>query len=90
MSSGISQLVSLGAQNVSLIGNPEISFFRNIYKRHTNFATFTEELRFNGTLGDGQLMTLNIPKRGDMLGYIDLVAYDKDGSPHQLIWGDVM
>lgn len=38
MSGGITQLVAIGAQDVWLTGRPEVSFFRNNYKRYTNFA----------------------------------------------------
>ena len=89
MSSGVSQLVSLGAQNTHLIGNPEISFFRSTHKRHTNFSIFTEELALEGSLSAGELNTLRIPKRGDMIGYVDLVAYDANDNPHQLNWHQV-
>ena len=38
MSGGIIQLVATGIQDVHLTGNPEISFFRSNYRRHTHFA----------------------------------------------------
>ena len=38
MSGGIAQLVAVGAQDVHLVGQPEVSFFRSTYKRHTNFS----------------------------------------------------
>ena len=38
MSGGLIQLVAYGAQDVFLTGNPEISFWRLVYRRHTNFA----------------------------------------------------
>ena len=38
MPGGLLQLVSFGAQNLYLNGNPSISFFKKVYKTHTNFA----------------------------------------------------
>ena len=35
---GLMQLVAYGAQDVYLSGKPEITFFKAVYKRHTNFA----------------------------------------------------
>jgi len=42
MSGGIAQLVAVGAQDAHLVGQPEVSFFRSNYKRHTNFAQTVE------------------------------------------------
>ena len=38
MGGGLIQLVAVGAQDIYLTGNPEITFFKAIYKRYTNFA----------------------------------------------------
>ena len=38
MGGGLMQLVAYGAQDVFLTGKPEISFFKVVYRRHTNFA----------------------------------------------------
>ena len=38
MGGGLIQLVALGAQDVYLTGNPQMTFFKVIYKKHTNFA----------------------------------------------------
>jgi hypothetical protein len=49
----IMQLVSFGAQDSHLISDPEITFFKGTYQRHTNFAledveqSFTGEANFN-------------------------------------------
>jgi hypothetical protein len=37
-STAIQRLVAIGAQDVHLTGDPEISFFNSSYKRHTNFS----------------------------------------------------
>ncbi len=38
MSGGLMQLVAYGAQDMDLTGNPEITFFKTVHRRHTNFA----------------------------------------------------
>ena len=47
MAGGIMELVAYGAQDLHLTGNPQITFFKMIYRRHTNFAIETLEQTFN-------------------------------------------
>jgi hypothetical protein len=47
MPGGLIQLVAYGAQNVFLNGNPTISFFKKVYKTHTNFSTESMKVIFN-------------------------------------------
>ena len=49
MAGGLMQLVAYGAQDVYLTGNPKVTFFQAVYKRHTNFAMETIEQTMNGT-----------------------------------------
>ena len=49
MGGGLLQLVAYGAQDMYLTGNPQITFFKVVYRRHTNFAIESRKLRFNGT-----------------------------------------
>ena len=49
MAGGLMQLVAYGAQDVYLTGNPKVTFFQAVYKRHTNFAMETIEQTVNGT-----------------------------------------
>ena len=39
MTGGIIQMVISGKQDIYLTINPEITFFKKVYKRHTNFST---------------------------------------------------
>ena len=43
-----------GAQDVYLTGNPQITFFKVVYRRHTNFALESIQQTFNGSVGYGQ------------------------------------
>ena len=38
MTGGLIQLVAYGAQDIYLTGNPQITFFKSVYKRYSNFA----------------------------------------------------
>ena len=38
MGGGLMQLVAYGAQDIYLTGNPQITFWKVVYRRHTNFA----------------------------------------------------
>ena len=49
MGGGLIQLVALGAQDVYLTGNPQITFFITIYKKHTNFAKECIEQPLDGS-----------------------------------------
>ncbi len=66
------QLVATGKQDVFLTGNPQISFFRMVYRRHTAFATEYMPMYFDGTPNFGQRITCLIPRRGDLLGRVTL------------------
>ena len=48
MGGGLLQLVSYGAQDIYISGNPQITFWKVLYKRHTNFAMESIEVTFNG------------------------------------------
>jgi hypothetical protein len=64
------ELVSKGVQDAYLTGNPEVSFFRQMYKRHTNFAQRIVQLDPMGALTTNGEISLKIPNKGDLLGYI--------------------
>lgn len=67
MPGGIIQLVAIGEQDKFLTGDPQITFFKSIYKRHTNYATEVKNLTFNGCVSFGGFSSCIIPKDGDLL-----------------------
>mgnify|MGYP001340107022 FL=1 len=83
MSGGIAQLVAVGAQDVHLVGQPEVSFFRSTYKRHTNFSQTVERQVIQGNVSNGGMSTVRFERKGDMLNYVYLVP--NDGSATQAI-----
>jgi hypothetical protein len=67
MSGGLMQLVAYGAQDVYLTGNPEITFFKVVYRRYTNFAIETVNLTFNGNADFGKECNVLITRNGDLV-----------------------
>ena len=67
MGGGLMQLVAYGAQDVYLTGNPQITFFKVVYRRHTNFAVEAIEQTFNGTPSKGARATVQITRNGDLV-----------------------
>ena len=60
------QLVAYGAQDVYLTGNPQITFWKVTYRRHTNFAMESIEQTFNGQADFGRRVTCTISRNGDL------------------------
>ena len=64
------QLVAYGAQDIYLTGNPQITFFKVVYRRHTNFSMEAIEQTWNGT-SDGvsaaNRCTATISRNGDLV-----------------------
>ena len=61
------QLVAYGAQDIYLTGNPQITFFKVVYRRHTNFAMESIEQTFNGAVDFGRRVTATISRNGDLI-----------------------
>ena len=66
------QLVAYGAQDVYLTGNPKVTFFQAVYKRHTNFAMECIEQTVNGTVGNSGRVSVTIARNGDLVGCMHL------------------
>jgi len=64
------QLVAYGAQDIYLTGNPQITFFKVVYRRHTNFSMESIKQTFNGTPGYGNQVTSTISRNGDLISNI--------------------
>jgi hypothetical protein len=67
MGGGLMQLVAYGAQDIYLTGNPQITFFKVDYRRHTNFAVESIEQTFNGQADFGKRVTATISRNGDLI-----------------------
>lgn len=61
------ELIARGKQDIYIIGNPQFSYFKSVYRRHTNFATEPIKQIFTETPDFGKRMTCIIDKKGDLL-----------------------
>jgi len=77
MGGGLLQLVAYGAQDVYLTGNPQITFFKVVYRRHTNFSIESIVQSFNGNPVAGSRVTCQISRNGDLVHKLYL---ELDGS----------
>jgi hypothetical protein len=67
MGGGLMQLVAYGAQDIYLTGNPQITFFKVVYRRHTNFSMEAIQQTFNGTADFGGSVSATISRNGDLV-----------------------
>jgi len=72
------QLVAYGAQDIYLTGNPQITFFKVVYRRHTNFSMESIQQTWAGTfdsIGQGRC-TATIARNGDLVSrlYVELAG----------------
>jgi hypothetical protein len=74
MTGAIMQLVAYGAQDIYLTGNPMITYFKMVYRRHTNFAIESIQQAFNGEVGFNNRVTALISRDGDLVCGMTLEA----------------
>ena len=76
MGGGLMQLVAYGAQDVYLTGNPQITFFKVVYRRHTNFSMEAIEQTWNGSSISAGRCTATISRNGDLVHrmYLELTG----------------
>jgi hypothetical protein len=70
MSAALIDLVSKGAQDVYITGDPQVSFFRQNYKRYTNFSMKPERMDYIGTFAANNEISIPIRSKGDLLSYL--------------------
>ena len=80
MGGGLMQLVAYGSQDVYLTGNPQITFWKVVYRRHTNFALEAVEQTFNGTARSGGNVVATISRNGDLIHKCYLVFENNSSS----------
>jgi len=64
------QLVAYGAQDIYLTGNPQMTFFKVVYHRHTNFSMESIKQVFNGNADLGGRAVATISRNGDLISRI--------------------
>ena len=75
MGGGLLQLVAYGAQDAYISGNPQITFFKTLYKRHTNFAMEAFRVNFNGQAAWGTKHSAVLGRHADLMynTYLEVV-----------------
>lgn len=88
MGGGLLQLVAYGAQDAYLSGNPQITFWKGLFKRHTNFAMEPFRINFTGQPAWGTKQTAIVGRHADLLfsTYIEVVlpTFIADGTTPSL------
>ena len=73
MGGGLMQLVAYGAQDIYLTGNPQITFFKVVYRRHTNFSMECIEQTLDGSVSaSASSVTATISRNGDLVSSMHL------------------
>jgi len=67
MGGGLLQLLAVGVQDIYIIGNPQITFFKTIFKKHTNFSLESVSQTIDGRTNFGQQIEVTISRVGDLL-----------------------
>ena len=82
MTGGLLQLAAIGSENIYLNGNPQITYFKMVYKRYTHFST--ESIRIT-PVGSSELsfdeektMKFKLDRHGDLVGNVYLSVYMPD------------
>jgi len=75
MGGGLLQLVAYGAQDAYISGNPQITFWKGLFKRHTNFAMEPFRINFSGQPSWGTKQTAIVGRHADLLysTYVEVV-----------------
>tara|TARA_B000000475_G_scaffold257345_1_gene238508 strand:- start:2622 stop:3926 length:1305 start_codon:yes stop_codon:yes gene_type:complete len=90
MGGGLLQLVAYGAQDVYLTGNPQITFFKVVYRRHTNFSIESIRQSFSGNFDFGNRVTSQISRNGDLVSKMILeVDLPKLQEIPTNVWNDI-
>jgi hypothetical protein len=71
-SGGLLQLVATGRQDIYLSGNPQTTFFKQVYRRYTNFSMETQRISLDTATEFGKLISTTIPRNGDLLSQLYL------------------
>ena len=92
MGGGLLQLVAYGAQDAYITGNPHITFWKVLYKRHTNFAMESFRVNFTGTPHYGQRIVAVVNRNADLIWktYVQIVLPDTTkaatGAANDVLW----
>jgi hypothetical protein len=92
MGGGLLQLVAYGAQDAYITGNPHITFWKVMYKRHTNFAMEAMRVNFTGAPMYGQRSVVVVNRNADLMfrTYLEVTLPDTrltaTGASADILW----
>jgi hypothetical protein len=92
MGGGLLQLVAYGAQDAYITGNPHITFWKVLYKRHTNFAMEAMRVNFTGSPAYGQRSVVVVNRNADLMfrTYLEVTLPDTrstaTGANNDVLW----
>lgn len=88
MPGAAAQLAAYGTHDIYLTDTPQITYFRAVFKRHTNFSLEAISQTFDGTADFGRKTSVTLAKSGDLVGHMwlqvtlpDLAAFDVAPTP---------
>lgn len=75
MAGGLLNIISYGPNDLYLTGSPQITFFKQTYRRYTNFATESIPVEL-GDFQFGDSINITIPKVGDLMSktYLQIIV----------------
>ena len=94
MTGGLIQLVAVGFEDLYLTADPEITFFKMVYKRHTNFSQEPVVQLFSTTADFGKRVSCSVAKTADLISnmyvYVQLPEIPKlfSDTPVKYKWND--
>lgn len=90
MGGGLLQLVAYGAQDAYISGNPQITFWKGLFKRHTNFAMEPFRINFSGQVQWGTKQTALIGRHADLLysTYVEVTLPKQTAAGADYFWNN--
>lgn len=70
MTGGLAQLSSYGVADAYLTGQPQVTFFKSVYRRHTNYATEAVDQAFDGVADFNKKATVTLSRNGDLVSRV--------------------
>ena len=67
MGGALLQLVAYGVQDIYLTGNPKMTYFKSVYRRHTNFSMESISQEFTGSNNFGGSLNLDLNRKGYLI-----------------------
>lgn len=67
MGGGLIQLTNQGSQDIYLTGNPQITFFKKVYRRYTNFSMETIQQVGDGLIDASRMIIYKILRNADLI-----------------------